>query len=372
MTSGSVLGTADVVVIGAGVVGLAHAYEAAERGLSVAVVERDARAIGASVRNFGHGCITAQDGQALDYALASRPVWLRLAEECGFRISDAGTVVVARADDEYALLAELAERRDGQVDLLDARGVRDRVEVDGAVGGALLPLDIRVDPREAVHALAASLADRGVTFHWSTTAHTIGTAEVGTSRGVLRARHVVVAVGHDVDRHFPALAEKRDVERCSLHMLRVADPHGRDVDSAVLTGFSMLRYRAFAACPSHAAVRSRLNREHPGLVDAGLNLMFTQLPCGDLTIGDTHSYQATVSPYRAETLDELVLAETARLLGVRSLTVRERWTGVYASAPEPFLVETPCAGVRVVAVTSGIGMTTAFGLAPAVLDDLLA
>ncbi|MCR3721273.1 MULTISPECIES: TIGR03364 family FAD-dependent oxidoreductase [Prauserella salsuginis group] len=372
MTSCSELGTADVVVIGAGIVGLAHAYEATERGLSVAVVERDERASGASVRNFGHGCITAQDGQALDYALAARDTWLRLAKEAGFHIGEAGTVVVARAADELELLTELAEYRDGQVDLLDERAVLDRVPVAGAIGGAHFPLDIRVDPREAVHAVAASLADRGVTFHWSTTAHTIGTGEVGTSRGVLRASHVVVAVGHDVDRHFPGLAAQRAVQRCSLHMLRVAEPHGRDVDCAVLTGFSMLRYAAFAACRSHDAVRSRLERDHPRLVDAGLNLMFTQLPGGDLTIGDTHAYQATVPPYRAEHLDELVLAETARLLGVRSLAVRERWTGVYASAPDPFLVETPCDDVRVVAVTSGIGMTTAFGLAPAVLDDLLA
>ena len=69
----------------------------------------------------------------------------------------------------------------------------------------------------------------------------------------------------------------------------------------------------------------------------------------------------------------LRLATRARaLLGAGRLEVRERWQGVYASAPGEFLVATPVEGARVVSVTTGIGMTTAFGLAPEVLDDLLA
>lgn len=42
------------------------------------------------------------------------------------------------------------------------------------------------------------------------------------------------------------------------------------------------------------------------------------------------------------------------------------------AAREPFPVAEPAPGVRVVSVTSGIGMTTALGLAPEVLDGLLA
>jgi hypothetical protein len=58
-------------------------------------------------------------------------------------------------------------------------------------------------------------------------------------------------------------------------MLRVRDPHRCAVAPAVMTGFSMLRYGAFAACPSLAAVRDRLTRERPELTEVGLNLMFT-------------------------------------------------------------------------------------------------
>lgn len=63
----------------------------------------------------------------------------------------------------------------------------------------------------------------------------------------------------------------------------------------------------------------------------------------------------------------------AQLLGVGRLRVRKRWRGIYASSEAgEFLVATPCDATRVVSVTSGIGMTTAFVLAVDVLDDLIA
>ncbi|WP_318387548.1 FAD-dependent oxidoreductase [Microbacterium maritypicum] len=54
------LDTADVVVVGSGIVGLGAAYAAVRRGLRVIVVDRTDAPVGATIRNFGHLCIGAQ------------------------------------------------------------------------------------------------------------------------------------------------------------------------------------------------------------------------------------------------------------------------------------------------------------------------
>lgn len=368
----------DLLVVGAGIVGLGCAVEAVARGLTVTVVEQEDRPLGASVRNFGHGCVTAQAGPAAAYATASRDRWLRLARAARFWAGETGTVVVARAEDELAVLESLAaERGDDTVALLTAAETGRHAGTAGALGGARLPLDIRVDPRAAAPALARWLSTQpGVTIQWSTTVLAVGPGGVRTNRGDLEAGEVVVCTGHDVDRLLPRLAAEAGVRRCSLHMLRVRAPEGRfehpATAPAVLTGTSMLRYPALASQPATARLRERLAAERPDLIDHGVNLMFTPHPSGDLLIGDTHAYAASVDPFAAESVDDLILGETARLLGVPQLRVRERWRGVYASAPGDFLVRQPQPGVTVVAVTAGIGMTTGLGLTAHVIGELCA
>ena len=100
----------------------------------------------------------------------------------------------------------------------------------------------------------------------------------------------MIALGHHIDRILPAVAEEAGLERCTLHMLRVACPAGRRIEPALLTGLSLVRYSGFAECPSLPRLRARLAAERPDLVEAGVNLIVTQRPDGDLIVGDTHAY----------------------------------------------------------------------------------
>jgi FAD dependent oxidoreductase TIGR03364 len=363
-----------VAVVGAGIVGLAHAVEALDRGCRVTVLERDERAVGASVRNFGHVCATAQTGRTLELALATRERWLRLGEKAGFEVQQAGTVVVARTAAERQVLEEFAaERGPDQVRLLDSNGVCELFPLagDDVLGGAHLPLDLRLDPREAVPALARWLEDEGASFRWRTHVGLVEPGLLRTSGGEVHADAVVHASGHDVDRLFPDLAEQYGVRRCRLQMLEVAPPGSVEVAPAVLTGTSMLRYGGLAAQPSAGAVKAEIAERTPELIDVAMNLMLTQRPDGSIVLGDTHHYARTHLPFDEEDVAHLVLREGERLLG-GPLRVRRRWRGVYADSPRTdFLVAEPHPGARVVSVTSGIGMTTALGLAPTVLDDLL-
>lgn len=375
--SSSSAAPADLVVVGAGIVGLAHAVEAVTRGLSVTVVDRDDRAVGASVRNFGHGCITAQSGLGLQFAERGRGTWLRLAAAAGFWARETGTVVVARSSEELACLEEVAAARGADdVVLLSPAQVTERVPVAGAgvLGGAFLPRDIRVDQRSAAGAIADWLATRpGVRFRWATPVTGVGEGVVHTGRGDVRGRRVVVCAGHDLDRLLPAVTDAAGVRRCELQMLQVKAP-GTALRPALLTGSSMLRYPLFRATAGAAALRERWSVERPEMLAGVVNHMLTQLPGGDLVVGDTHVYARTPAPFdepQSEPLDALLLAETAALLGVGHLQVVHRWRGTYAAADGEFLRTPVAPGAMAVTVTSGIGMTTAFGLAPAVLDTLL-
>ncbi|UZN02870.1 TIGR03364 family FAD-dependent oxidoreductase [Cellulomonas sp. S1-8] len=361
----------DLVVVGAGIVGLAHAVEASARGASVVVLDRDDRAVGASVRNFGHACITAQDGEALAYARRARGTWLQLGRTAGFRVDECGTLVVARTGEEMAALDQLAaERGPAEVDLLTGEEVAARAPVTGALGGAHLPADLRVDQRAAAGRIAAWLTEQpGAAVRWSTPVLGVEPGLVRTGRGALRASRIVVCVGHDVDRLLPEVADRAGLRRCLLQMLQLRPPAGTTIAPALLTGTSMLRYPALARTEGARALRERWQRERPELLDAGINHMLTQLPNGDLVVGDTHAYARTHDAFSAEALDDLLLAETRALLDLPAMPVVHRWQGVYADAPGEFLRAHVADGVTAVAVTSGIGMTTALGLAPAVLDS---
>jgi FAD dependent oxidoreductase TIGR03364 len=359
----------DVLVVGAGIAGLAHAAAALARGLTVTVIDRDARAVGASVRNFGHACVTAQSGELLELALVARDKWIDYSARAGFFSVQSGALAVARSEAELAVLEELAASREpGQVALLTTAEARDHLRAGAdpdILGGALLRDDVRVDPREAVGSLAAWLsAQPGVTFLWQTS-YLGGTDGVAsTTRGTIRAARTIVCVGHDLDYLFPELAAEREVQRCALQMLRVDAPVGLVLRPAVLTGTSMLRYPAFAETRAAVALRAEVTETSPELIEIGANIMFTQRPDGSLIVGDSHRYATTMDPFLAEATSEILLAEIQRVLGVDDLRILERWQGVYASsAQQPFLIAEPAPGVTVAIVTSGVGMTISFGLA---------
>jgi len=368
---------ADVCIVGAGIVGLAHAFEARRRDLRVVVLERDEHPVGASVRNFGHVFIGAMgDGDALQCALLARERWLELGARAGLDVLQSGSLVIARHEDELSVMAGLArdERRGARLLTGAEAGLLAPIPTGGLVGALHCALDLRVDPRTAVPRLAALLERDPGALRWSAPAHDVEPGKVRCGELQVRAPIVIVCPGPDY-RTLPAQLrpQRAGITRCKLQMLRVAAPAGRRYPPALLTGLSLLRYPGFTSQPGFSALQARLQAQRPEIVAAAIHLIVTQLPGGDLVVGDTHRYGDTPSPFGEERLDQLVLAEARRLLGVQRLDVRERWHGVYPTAPgDPFSVSAPMPGVRVVEVVAGVGMTTSFGLATRVIDELTA
>src|SRR4051794_21331978 len=96
----------DVVVVGGGIIGLACAWRAAQRGMSVTLLERDRLGGGASRVAAGMlAPVTEADfgeGALLELNLAAAERWpgfaAELGDDCGFRRSGALAVAADRDD----------------------------------------------------------------------------------------------------------------------------------------------------------------------------------------------------------------------------------------------------------------------------------
>ena len=361
----------DVIVVGAGMLGIAHAWAAAKRGLSVAVIERSRQAHGATVRNFGQVIVTGQaPGTMLSHAQQARELWLDLAGKAGFHVRANGALVLARNADEADVLQEFAETRMRQegyrAELLSGR------EVARLYGGRLAHHcaalqghdDLQIYSREALPAITRYLAESpGVTFITGTLARAVEGGRVWTSAGEFQGGHVFVCPGHDYLTLLPELFAPLNLEVTRLQMLRAAfeaDPIA--LDRPLLTGLSCVHYGAFSDLPSALALREVIQARTPMLLENGIHLLISPTPYGELIIGDSHRYGQDAPPFNDEAVDDAMLDLASQALGAR-LRVLERWQGVYgAHGPAPFSVMAVDAATTVAVMHSGVGMTVGLAI----------
>jgi FAD dependent oxidoreductase TIGR03364 len=370
-------GSYDLAVVGAGIVGMACALAAARRGRRVVVIDRDARANGASVRNFGFVTVTGQERGAMwERARRSRDVWAEVAPQAGVPILHRGLVLTARRAEAVAVLEAFLKTEMGEGCRLLAAGevARDHPHLAGAGLMAALwsPHELRVESRQAIPRLAAWLATRyGVEFLWGAAALSVETGRIATTRGAVEARAVAVCPGDDLFSLFPDRVAAASVTRCKLQMLRLADP-GFQLSAGVMSDLGLARYAGYAALPEAEALRARLAAEQPEHLAQGVHLIVVQSADGSLIVGDSHHYAPTPDPFSHQAVDNLILGEFAAVFGQAPSPVVERWTGTYASAPDrAVLVDKPMAGVRLAMVTTGAGASTAFALGEEVVGSLM-
>lgn len=362
----------DCLIVGAGIIGLAHALAAARLGLRVGVLERDARVVGASVRNFGFITVTGQQaGITWRRSMRSRDVWTEVAQAAGIEVVQRGLLMCARRPEALRCLDEFAAGPMGEgcrVLRGNALGHPLRADVLGALQS---PHELRVESRTAVPLLTAWLtAARGVTLLPRAAVHAVGAGMVETSAGRFGAPHIVVCPGPDLVTLFPEIMARRQITLCKLHMLRVAPP-GWTLPAPVMSDLGLLRYLGYAGCASLPALRARLEVEQPAWLADGIHLIAVQSADGSLVVGDSHHYADSADPFQPRDVDDRMLAELSAVLDIPEPDVIERWVGVYPSGPEVAFCETPMPGVRLVMVTSGTGASTGFAIAEETIAAML-
>jgi FAD dependent oxidoreductase TIGR03364 len=375
-SSGPISGRFDLAVVGAGIVGLATALAGTRRGLRVIVIDRDAQANGASVRNFGFVAVTGQEHQSI-WARARRSceIWREVAESAAIPIVHTGLwMVVRRPESLQVLEAFMATEMAVGCRLLSPAEARRRCpQIVSPQMVAVLEstVELRVESREAIPRLAAWLAsDHGVTYLRNTAVLSVGIPRISTSRGIVNAERVVVCPGDDFNTLYPERLASYSLSRCKLQMLRLADP-GFRLPATVMSDLGLARYPGYASLAEAAPLKARLGAEQPEHLRHGVHLIVVQSTDGSLVVGDSHHYAASPDPFLHEEVDALILDEFRAALGIEPPPTIERWAGTIASAPDrPILIDAPEASVRIAVVTTGAGASIGFAIGEELIASL--
>ncbi len=367
----------DIAIVGAGICGLAHALAAARRGKRVVVVDRDRRANGASIRNFGFVTITGQQaGECWRRAKRSRDVWAEVAEAAKIPVLQRGLLMIARRPEAREALEQFLATDMGvscrlvEPGDIDAYGTGLRSE---AFAGALFsPHEIRVESRDAIPRLVAWLAERyGVEFRRETVVHAAAPPRLQTSRGVIEAETCVVCPGDDFHTLHADRISAYGLIRCKLQMMWLAPARFDERLPVIMSDLGLIRYLGYAELPAARALARRLAAEQPEQIADGVHLIVARSADNSLVVGDSHHYAATPDLFAPTAVDDLILDEFAHVFAGDPPRVTERWTGTYASAKDRLaLVDKPSEALRIVIVTSGTGASISFALAEEVVSDL--
>lgn len=365
----------DLAVVGAGIVGLATALAGARRGLRVAVIDRDAQANGASIRNFGFVTVTGQErGVMWARARRSRDVWKEVAVAANIPIVQTGLWMTARYPESADVLEAFlqTEMADGcrLLSGAEARKQCPQIVAPDALAVLESTVDLRVESRDAIPRLASWLAEaQGITFLRRTPVNAIDMPHVSTSRGTVRADRVAVCPGDDFTGLFADRLRTYPLTRCKLQMLRLADP-GFRLPAAIMSDLGLGRYRGYADLDAARPLKSRLAAERAEHLRHGIHLIVVQSADGSLVVGDSHHYAATPDPFSHEDVDALILDEFSAALGIAPPPILERWIGTYASAEDrPVLFDAPEPSVRIAIVTCGAGASTGFAIGEELIDS---
>jgi len=350
-----------VSIIGAGVIGLAHAYAYARRGFRVRVFERSPRAAGASVRNFGMLWPIGQpSGRMTEMAMLSRRLWLEVLEAARLPYFPDGSLHLAYDEDEEAVAREFSELEPGRarwIDAAEAVAKSPAVRAKGLRGALYSAHEVVVDPPLTIASLPGYLEEAfGVDFRFSTAVTDIRQVE---------ADRIVICGGDDFETLYPRVFATSELTRCKLQMMRtVAQPEGWQMGPSLAGGLTLRFYSSFQICSSLGALKERIAAESPEYDRWGIHVMASPTAGNAVTLGDSHEYGLAVDIFNRDEIDDLILRYLEGFAHFPNPKIEQRWYGVYPKHPrDPYFTVVPEPGVRVVTGVGGSGMTLSFGLA---------
>lgn len=206
-TASDLPGEADVVVIGAGIVGTCAAYYLARRGVKIVLVEKGRPGAEQSSRNWGWCRQQNRDARELPMATRSLALWDELAAEIGPGLGFRRSGLLYLSNDEAELQGwagwrDFARTQNVVTHMLTAEEAAARGAATGKrwKGGVFSPTDGIADPSRAAPLIAAAIETHGgrVVQNCAVRGLELSGGRVSgvvTERGVIRTKIVVMAGG---------------------------------------------------------------------------------------------------------------------------------------------------------------------------------
>jgi D-hydroxyproline dehydrogenase subunit beta len=346
--------TFDVVILGAGIVGSACAYECALAGMRVGIVEAAIPAGAATAAGMGH--LVAMEDSPAQLALShySRELWreFKSALPSGVEYEECGTLWVAADSEEMAEVysKQRTYTRNGiACEVLDEAALRE-AEPNlrlGLAGALRVPNDGVIYPPAAAAYFLSSAKRHGARLIRGNAAMRAADGEVVLEDGTrFMTGRIVIATGTDI-RLCPWLK----VQPRKGH-LAITDRYP-----------GVLRHQLVEL--------GYLKSAHS--LDAD-SVAFNLQPrkTGQVLIGSSRQYGDLASDADHEILRRMLDRAVEYMPALRSLSILRVWTGFRAATPDklPLIGPTPDASVLVSMGFEGLGITNAPGAARLVLHHL--
>ena len=380
----------DLLVIGSGVLGTFHADHAAERGLKVAVLEKNGTPQDATVRNFGQIVPSGMDPEWQLLGRRSLEIYHELQSQFDISAQHHGSIYVASDQEELTLLEELATLNEAvgyRSELWNPKQCRrhyPNFNDDYCQGALFFPDEISVNPRLMITRLHQFMRDRkGVTFHYRHLATDIareagGVSNVSCTNGQkFQAENVLICSGSEFQLLYPDLFLQSEIELVKLQMLRLKPQLLGALPGNILTGLSIRRYESFADCPSYQ--KTIANQPPDSFAKKwGIHILFKQESDGGIILGDSHEYAPASHPDDLDfdlrdSINRFFISEGQKIMHLSDWDIETAWSGLYSQTKEPggIFRRSPEERIHIATGIGGKGMTGSAGFAEKNLNTIL-